>query len=158
LPEGKSKRTSALVNKGVPEKDALPKYCPEKPPLVNPPPFARVLLLTAKSPTYVVGLGEEEGVGADEGQGVDAGEDERPSVLRSVAGAINDTDGGVLSADMLGATDGETVARAPFSATIVWLGSGPTLSGATDTLTSMVELPRVPRTAPTTVKENVSCP
>lgn len=125
---------------------------------MNPPPFARVLLLTAKSPTYVVGLGEEEGAGADEAQGVDAGEDERPSVLWSVAGAINDTDGGVPSADMLGPTGRETVARVPPGATIVWLASGPTLPGATDTLTSMVELPRVPRTAPTTVKKNVSCP
>jgi hypothetical protein len=74
LLKGKSKRTSALVNKGVPEKDVLPKYCPDKPPLVNPPPFARVLLLTAKSPRYVVGLGDEEELGGDAGQAVQAGE------------------------------------------------------------------------------------
>jgi hypothetical protein len=83
LLEEKSKRTSALVNKGVPEKDVLPKYCPDKPPLANPPPFARVLLLTAKSPTYVAGLGEEEEVGVDAGQGVDA------DVGGALAGAVD---------------------------------------------------------------------
>jgi hypothetical protein len=77
-------RTSALVNKGVPKKDVLPKYCPDKPPLVNPPPFARVLLLTAKSPTYAAGLRDEEGIGANEGEGVDVDEGGSPSLLRSV--------------------------------------------------------------------------
>jgi hypothetical protein len=63
------------VNKGVPEKEVFPKYCPDKPPLVNPPPFGRLLLSTAKSPRYFDG---PEGGGGDVAQEVHAGEGSSP--------------------------------------------------------------------------------
>ena len=77
-----------------------------------------------------------------------------PDTVAPSEGAVKDTDGGVLSAVMLGGM--EVAGTLPGVADMGVASRVPL--GVTETVTWMVELPRLPFTAPSTVMENESWP
>ena len=84
-----------------------------------------------------------------------------PDTVAPLEGAVKETDGGVLSAVILGVVDAEvlssTVSRTPPGVADRELLSRVPL-GATDTVIWMVDLPRFLLTTPNTAIENEFCP